>query len=107
MAKKQRNLMTVERRRQATQSPPLTPVLIDGFDRSRVYTREEICYRFGYHLAAAPKGSKRDTGRNLNRFFREHFLNRGLEALPVGKTYLVSGERLWLLVTTSSKAFVD
>lgn len=57
-----------------------------GIDRNRTYTREEICSRFGY--------SPEETGetRNLNRFFREHFLQRGLRAIPVGKTYEVNGE---------------
>lgn len=54
-----------------------------GISRDRVYTREEICSRFGY----GP-----DDSANLNRFFKKHFLSRGLRATPVGKTYEVPGE---------------
>lgn len=59
---------------------------IFGIDRNRTYTREEICQRFGYD-----PGDAEET-RNLRRFFRDHFLRRGLNANPVGRTYEVSGE---------------
>ena len=66
-----------------------------GIDRNRTYTREEICARYGYDAGDATDR------RNRNRFFKEHFLDRGLLALPVGKTYEVSGE-LWFSWTLAN-----
>lgn len=54
-----------------------------GICRDRTYTREEIVARFGYGGADS---------RNANRFFKAHFLDRGLKANPVGKSYEVPGE---------------
>ncbi len=72
-----------------------------GIDRNRTYTREEICRRFGYS-----PGNSDDT-RNLNRFFREHFLRRGLRALPVGKTFEVSGELYFAWTLANSQTCTD
>lgn len=58
-----------------------------GIDRNRSYTREEICLRYGYGLELDPQEKK-----NRNRFFKKWFLDRGLRAVPVGRTYEVNGE---------------
>lgn len=69
-----------------------------GFDRNRTMTREEICRRYGYDPESMPdktpdqRDLKKSEERNRNRFFRDHFLRRNLPAVPVGKTYEVSGE---------------
>jgi hypothetical protein len=72
-----------------------------GIDRNRTYTREEICSRFGYDAGDSPDS------RNRNRFFREHFLQRGLRALPVGKTYEVSGEVYFAWTLANSRMCDD
>lgn len=62
-----------------------------GMDRNRTYTREELCERFGYPAITTDPIVR----KNRNRFFRERFLNRGLPAVQVGNTYLISGEMLF------------
>jgi hypothetical protein len=72
-----------------------------GIDRNRTYTREEICARFGYDPETTADS------RNRNRFFKDNFLDRGLNANPVGKTYEVSGEIYFSWTLTQSRPCRD
>lgn len=74
-----------------------------GIDRNRTYTREEIVSRYGYD-AQSPE---RTDINNRNRFFREHFLRRGLLAVPVGKTFEVNGEVWYSWTLSQSKPVKD
>lgn len=84
-----------------------------GIDRNRTYTREEICRRFGYDPEGMPDKTadqrelKKTEERNRNRFFREHFLKRRLLAVPVGKTFEVSGEIYWAWTVANSRPCDD
>lgn len=80
-------------------------VRFEGLERDRVYTREDICRHFGYDADAAAPEDRTSAVRNLDRYFRRYFLDRGLPVLPIGKTYLVSGESLWLWVTANARKF--
>lgn len=77
-------------------------VRFEGLERDRVYTREDLCRHFGYDADAVAPDDRTAAVRNLDRYFRRQFLERGLPVMPVGKTYLVSGESLWLWVTANS-----
>lgn len=72
-----------------------------GIDRNRTYTREEICRRYGYTAESS------DDVRNLNRFFSRNFLKRGLLAVPVGKTFEVSGELYFAWTMANSRPCLD
>jgi hypothetical protein len=72
-----------------------------GIDRNRTYTREEICKRYGYDP------SDDTEKRNLNRFFRDHFLRRGLMAVAIGKTFEVSGEIFFAWTLANSRPCND
>jgi hypothetical protein len=82
---------------------------IFGIDRNRTYTREEICLRYGYDPEGMPdktaqdKELRRSEKNNRDRFFREHFLKRNLLAVPVGKSYEVSGELYFAWTMANSR----
>ena len=77
-----------------------------GIDRNRTYTREEICSRYGYEDEVA-EGGKVKFNRNRNRFFRDNFLARGLNAVKVGKTYEVAGEIWYSWTLANSRPCLD
>ena len=79
-------------------------MIADGFDRNRTYTREEICLRFGYDPSAK---MRRKVKQNAARFFRDHFLRRGLPAWPIGKTYMVSGEAIFVWIAANALRITD
>ena len=71
-------------------------VRYEELEPGRVYTREGICRHFGYNADAVPTENARLAARNRDRWFRDNLLGRGLPAIPVGKSYLISGESLWM-----------
>ncbi|BBO32105.1 hypothetical protein [Lacipirellula parvula] len=96
--------------RKAAKQTPMAPlgqigVRYEGLERDRMYTREDLCRHFGYNPEAVPVDNARSATRNRDRWFRDNMLSRGLPALPVGKTYLISGESLWLWVTANARKF--
>lgn len=99
------------RKRRAKPTVPIEPVtqllMADGFDRHRTFTREEICRRFGYDPDSALKPDRAPIRRNSHRFFREQFLKRGLAAWPIGNTFLVTGEALFIWVSANAHRIKD
>ena len=64
--------------------------------------------RFGFDQSnPGPNVTPGNFNRNRNRYFAENFLRRGLPTIGVGRTYLVTGEALFVWTAANARQIRD